>query len=580
MGRRRARRVAGRAAQRERAALGRARSVRPRRASTRLRSAPSSRARRRSACAEQELGGGREAGAPCAERRDAAVAACRRGSGPDSRRRRRRRRRRPRGSRRQHACCHGWRSTSRTTTTGRRSGLACDGARARLGRLSVSVDRLDVGAQLAAGSTRDRVTAARRRPRRALELDDEQRPSRRRRCPGRGARAAPPPGRARRTAARPRPRAAHGTWIAATRPAASASRSSSSRPSRTAATIAARTRATWPSSMSCPRQSASAPASERLDGALLHPHGRAHGLHLERVGDDRAGESELVAQQPGELGAAERGRHVVDRRDDEVGRHDRARAGGDRRPERRAARPPAAPRASPRRRAGRGASRRRWRRGRESASRRRRRRPPGGRSRTRPTWRETSAGSEPNERTPITGLSGFALMSATGARSSVMPAARSSSARARAICSVSATSSIAPSARWAGHRAARLGLEAGDVAALLVDRDDRRRRDTRSDSVSAWSCSGSATLRAKRTTPPRPSSSSRRSQSRRRRAGEPGQDAPVRQAFERVAHPLVAPAVRPKAILRWTSRKKATTGIAVSVEAAISPPQSVLRLVP
>ena len=74
---------------------------------------------------------------------------------------------------------------------------------------------------------------------------------------------------------------------------------------------------------------------QRLHGALLHPHGRAHRLHLERVGDDRAGEPELVAQQPGELGAAERCRHVVDRRDDEVGRHDRAGAGGDRRPERR-----------------------------------------------------------------------------------------------------------------------------------------------------------------------------------------------------------------------------------------------------
>ena len=50
---------------------------------------------------------------------------------------------------------------------------------------------------------------------------------------------------ARRDAARPPPRAVL----------------SSSRPSRTAATMAARTRATCPSSMSCPRQSASAPAS-------------------------------------------------------------------------------------------------------------------------------------------------------------------------------------------------------------------------------------------------------------------------------------------------------------------------------
>ena len=46
------------------------------------------------------------------------------------------------------------------------------------------------------------------------------------------------------------------------------------------------------------------------------------------------------------------------------------------------------------------------------------------------------------------------------------------------------------------------------------------------------------------------------------------------------SHPLTAPDVSPNAIRRWTSRKKTTTGIAVSVEAAIRPPQSVLRLVP
>ena len=33
-------------------------------------------------------------------------------------------------------------------------------------------------------------------------------------------------------------------------------------------------------------------------------------------------------------------------------------------------------------------------------------------------------------------------------------------------------------------------------------------------------------------------------------------------------------------IFRWTRRKKTITGIAVSVDAAISAPQSVLRLVP
>ena len=41
-----------------------------------------------------------------------------------------------------------------------------------------------------------------------------------------------------------------------------------------------------------------------------------------------------------------------------------------------------------------------------------------------------------------------------------------------------------------------------------------------------------------------------------------------------------APAVSPNAILRCTMRKKITTGIAVSVDAAMSPSQSVFRLVP
>src|SRR5581483_7016452 len=50
--------------------------------------------------------------------------------------------------------------------------------------------------------------------------------------------------------------------------------------------------------------------------------------------------------------------------------------------------------------------------------------------------------------------------------------------------------------------------------------------------------------------------------------------------WERWFYPRTAPAVSPNAILRCTSRKKMTTGIAVSVEPAISAPQSMWRLVP
>ena len=54
----------------------------------------------------------------------------------------------------------------------------------------------------------------------------------------------------------------------------------------------------------------------------------------------------------------------------------------------------------------------------------------------------------------------------------------------------------------------------------------------------------------------------------------------ARATRSEAAHPLTAPDVSPNAIRRWTSRKNTITGIAVSVEAAISAPQSVFLLVP
>ena len=47
-----------------------------------------------------------------------------------------------------------------------------------------------------------------------------------------------------------------------------------------------------------------------------------------------------------------------------------------------------------------------------------------------------------------------------------------------------------------------------------------------------------------------------------------------------LGHALTAPAVSPNEIFRCTSRKKTTTGIAISVEPAISAPQSVCLLDP
>ena len=54
---------------------------------------------------------------------------------------------------------------------------------------------------------------------------------------------------------------------------------------------------------------------------------------------------------------------------------------------------------------------------------------------------------------------------------------------------------------------------------------------------------------------------------------------PTSRSF-RPDHAFTAPAVRPKAIFRWTKPKKTSTGIAASTEPAISPPQSTCRLVP
>src|SRR5207248_1756484 len=66
------------------------------------------------------------------------------------------------------------------------------------------------------------------------------------------------------------------------------------------------------------------------------------------------------------------------------------------------------------------------------------------------TCRATSSGSEPNERTPITGFSGSLFTSATGARFQLIPIAASSPAIAPATRRVSSTSSTMPSARFPG----------------------------------------------------------------------------------------------------------------------------------
>ena len=133
--------------------------------------------------------------------------------------------------------------------------------------------------------------------------------------------------------------------------------------------------------------------------------------------------------------------------------------------------------------------------------------------------------------------------------------------------------------RVAGIRASRRRLEAGDVAAFLVDRDEHVPTLERSAAVSVPSCSRLSTFHAKRTTPPRPRSSHRRTHSGAVGPSKPGKTQAA-ASLSSEAHPLTEPAVSPNAIFRCTSRKKMTTGIAVSVDAAMSAPQSVFLLVP
>ena len=222
----------------------------------------------------------------------------------------------------------------------------------------------------------------------------------------------------------------------------------------------------------------------------------------------------------------------------------------------------------------------RCRRARGSASRTPRRPSPGGRARTRRHAARRARRPTPNERIPITGFCGFVLTSATGAKSRFTPTSASSAPidGGHALGELDVVDDAERAV--ARVRAPGRGLEPRHVAALLVDRDHEVGRSERRSSVSARSCSRLSTFQAYRTTPPRPSASRRRTQSGATGPSKPGRMQLEASRSSSRAHALTAPAVSPKAIFRCTSRKKITTGIAVSVDAAMSPPQSVFRLVP
>ena len=317
---------------------------------------------------------------------------------------------------------------------------------------------------------------------------------------------------------------------------------------------------------------------QRAHGRALDSLGPAGALHLECVGHHDAVEAELGAQQldhgrvPGRRRLAEARRSGCARSSPRAPRPrsrrrtaaGRARAGR-RGPPRKTAAPDASRRPS---RRGRGSAWRRPRRRRSADPRRRPRRGArraAGRSRTSARRRSRSPGRRAR-RPP-----------ARGRGRSRPPPARRRSPRRRAA---SGPGRRPRRARGSRERAPARGLEPRHVAALLVRRDDQqlrplgpqRRRQRRHLLGVARCCA----RRGRRRRGRRPSQ--RLSQSGRSGRGSPGRGRPPRPGS--LAHPRTAPAVSPNAIFRCTIRKKTITGIAISVEPAIRPPQSVLRLVP
>ena len=332
---------------------------------------------------------------------------------------------------------------------------------------------------------------------------------------------------------------------------ASARRASDSRPSRTAATTAAwtaRTSATSSASVPCSARGRAgrSPATSASDRGLRDPPAGRRAGHVEGVADDDAGEAELVAQHAratawlsvaGRSGSSagtttcevitaaapafDRGRerHQLALGED-VGGHVETGAA-------------------------RGGCPGRCRRARASASRRPRRRPPGAPRSTRRRGVATSAGSAPKLRVPMTGLSGSAVDVRDRREVIVIPSAASSDPTCRPTARVRSGRSAVPERERAEHRAAVLGVQPGDVAALLVDRHDAR---------------GASGVSGRPPRPVRRPCWRRRGTPRRdrRRAGGAGRRparcprtraaarrAPAGQLVSGVAHPFTAPAVRP-----------------------------------
>jgi hypothetical protein len=141
-------------------------------------------------------------------------------------------------------------------------------------------------------------------------------------------------------------------------------------------------------------------------------------------------------------------------------------------------------------------------------------------------WRETRSGSAPKLRVPMTGLRSSELMSASGAKSSVMPAAASSRPTVSAIRRVRSRSSMRPRmalpgygdpVRWCRRVTSPPSSSTATTAFGFA---------WRIAAVSSRTCDGEAMLVANRQTPASPSASRSRSQPGSVVPSKPGSSTP------------------------------------------------------
>ena len=319
------------------------------------------------------------------------------------------------------------------------------------------------------------------------------------------------------------------------------------------------------------------PRGQRRHRALLHPDGRGDGGHVDAVGDDRAPEPQLCAQQVAQDARAQGGGPGIVGGQDDVGGHDRPDTGRDRGPK-----------------------------GRQRRAQRRRvvrhhRQGPvridGGRAVSREVLgagadsRGLQAGDErgdvlghavgavPERSHPDHRVARVAVHVRDRGQVERHPGGGQVASERRRHGAGQVRVVDLAQGQVSGVGASPVRLQPRDLAALLVDGDDQvgasqpQLRAERGDLLPGRDVAG------EQDHPAQPVLQPLAQPVGNRHAFEPGQQAAEREALQLRAHPFTAPAISPPAKWRCSSRKKTTTGIAVRVAPAISGPQSVPWLV-